>query len=391
MEEEARILHTNLKTYIKDEIETNSDQYHAFVESMKGYGVPKGRLANAKTLYDKFVLLENFGKLGVGNYDSLRDMVKSSGLDELLPKINETDNEIKKLRAVSGGSTHHTAHKRHHDVSPGASRPPEAKKSHVDAAEDDPLWTRDSDGRGRYDTKGKKGYLLIVNYSDKREGSKRDVEILRAFFKDMLKFDVHEASDLTLEKLEQKFSDVKKRLNDTISKDNLYCFVCAIMSHGDKDGIATADGKSISEETIRKTFTNNNIPNFTGKPKVFLIQTCRGKEYQDGEQVEDDDISDVTEENDDVIEDDISVTVPNDADTLIAYSSTPGYKSTRMEVRGSWFITACVRAFLKFYRTDHLEDMLVTVREQVAEKDRKDSKKQMPCVWTSLTKRLFFK
>ncbi|WAR19472.1 CASP7-like protein [Mya arenaria] len=360
MEEEARILHTNLKTYIKDEIETNSDQYHAFVESMKGYGVPKGRLANAKTLYDKFVLLENFGKLGVGNYDSLRDMVKSSGLDELLPKINETDNEIKKLRAVSGGSTHHTAHKRHHDVSPGASRPP---------AEDDPLWTRDSDGRGRYDTKGKKGYLLIVNYSDKREGSKRDVEILRAFFKDMLKFDVHEASDLTLEKLEQKFSDVKKRLNDTISKDNLYCFVCAIMSHGDKDGIATADGK----------------------PKVFLIQTCRGKEYQDGEQVEDDDISDVTEENDDVIEDDISVTVPNDADTLIAYSSTPGYKSTRMEVRGSWFITACVRAFLKFYRTDHLEDMLVTVREQVAEKDRKDSKKQMPCVWTSLTKRLFFK
>ncbi|WAR18223.1 hypothetical protein MAR_000061 [Mya arenaria] len=133
MDEKARILHTNLKTYIKDEIETGSDQYHAFVESMKGYGVPKGRLANAKSLYDKFVLLENVGKLGVGNYDSLRQMVKSSGLDELLPKINETDNEIKKLRAVSGESTGHIARKRQHDHSTGDARLPEAKQSRVEA------------------------------------------------------------------------------------------------------------------------------------------------------------------------------------------------------------------------------------------------------------------
>ena len=36
--------------------------------------------------------------------------------------------------------------------------------------EDDPLWTRDSQGRGRYDTRGKKGYLLIVNYNTDRKG-----------------------------------------------------------------------------------------------------------------------------------------------------------------------------------------------------------------------------
>ncbi|XP_052768739.1 caspase-3-like [Mya arenaria] len=390
MDEKARILHTNLKTYIKDEIETGSDQYHAFVESMKGYGVPKGRLANAKSLYDKFVLLENVGKLGVGNYDSLRQMVKSSGLDELLPKINETDNEIKKLRADSGESTGHIARKRQHDHSTGDARLPEAKQSRVDAAEDDPLWTRDSEGRGRYDTRGKKGYLLIVNYSDNRKGSTRDVEILQSFFREV-DFEVDEASNLTLRELEQRFTDVKQRLNDTIAKDNLYCFVCAIMGHGNKDGIATADGKMISEETIRKRFTNNYIPNFAGKPKVFLIQACRGTDLQDGEQVEDDDISDVTAKNNDVIEDDIIVTVPNDADTLIAFSSTPGYKSTRMTVSGSWFITTCVEVFRQFYKTDHLEDMLVTVRERVAQKEREHSKKQMPCVWTSLTKRLFFK
>ena len=36
--------------------------------------------------------------------------------------------------------------------------------------EDDPLWTQDSQGRGRYDTIGKKGFLLIVNYNKDRTG-----------------------------------------------------------------------------------------------------------------------------------------------------------------------------------------------------------------------------
>jgi len=66
----------------------------------------------------------------------------------------------------------------------------------------------------------------------------------------------------------------------------------------------------------------NNI--ILGKPKVFLMQACRGSDLQDGEEVEDDDVSNTAHDDNDDIEDDIKVTVPNDADTLIAYATTPG-------------------------------------------------------------------
>jgi len=66
----------------------------------------------------------------------------------------------------------------------------------------------------------------------------------------------------------------------------------------------------------------NNI--VLGKPKVFLMQACRGSDLQDGEEVEDDDVSNNAHDDNDDIEDDIKVTVPNDADTLIAYATTPG-------------------------------------------------------------------
>jgi len=54
------------------------------------------------------------------------------------------------------------------------------------------------------------------------------------------------------------------------------------------------------------------------------MQACRGSDLQDGEEVEDDDVSNNAHDDDDDIEDDIKVTVPNDADTLIAYATTPG-------------------------------------------------------------------
>lgn len=58
---------------------------------------------------------------------------------------------------------------------------------------------------------------------------------------------------------------------------------------------------------------------------MFLIQACRGEEKQQGETVDeaDDDNAKTAELDQD--ESDELIKVPRDADTLIAYSTTPGW------------------------------------------------------------------
>ncbi|KAK3579562.1 hypothetical protein CHS0354_003059, partial [Potamilus streckersoni] len=81
-------------------------------------------------------------------------------------------------------------------------------------------------------------------------------------------------------------------------------------------GIRCGDGQFKNVDDIMKTFTNDKIKNFVGRPKVFLIQACRGDAIQKDHPVADDwprAISDVTGK----------ITVPTEADVLIAYATTP--------------------------------------------------------------------
>ena len=63
-------------------------------------------------------------------------------------------------------------------------------------------------------------------------GTQSDVKVLKHFFENTLHFEVNEAHDLTYDDLIKTFEAVKRRLNDVIAKDNIYCFLCAILSHG---------------------------------------------------------------------------------------------------------------------------------------------------------------
>ncbi|KAH3773810.1 hypothetical protein DPMN_175181 [Dreissena polymorpha] len=48
--------------------------------------------------------------------------------------------------------------------------------------------------------------------------------------------------------------------------------------------------------------------------------------------------------------------------------------------------------FKEHYKINHLEDMLITVREHVASEVCEDNgMKQMPCVWSTLTRRLYLR
>ena len=55
------------------------------------------------------------------------------------------------------------------------------------------------------------------------------------------------------------------------------CFIC-LLSHGEEGYIFGTDGKRIPLDEIFLLFGNTNCKGLMGKPKVFIIQACRGGE-----------------------------------------------------------------------------------------------------------------
>ena len=56
------------------------------------------------------------------------------------------------------------------------------------------------------------------------------------------------------------------------------CFIFIILTHGDEKGVCGIDGISVPVTTLTEMFEPNNCPELNEKPKIFLIQACRGGE-----------------------------------------------------------------------------------------------------------------
>lgn len=232
------------------------------------------------------------------------------------------------------------------------------------------------------------GYALIVCFTKDRDWADQDINNIRGFIENTLKFRCKVEKDLERDELMQVLEKTATHLNDNAR--HYYCFTFFIMGHGNQFGIRTVDkGKkrTISVDDILEKFKNNKVPAFTGKPKAFFIQSCRGEAHQDAM---------VQPDNDEEEEDAEKFRVPTDGDIFIAFSTTEGYKSYRHKAVGSIFIYNCVNIFEKNYHTTHLEEMMIDVKAVIALDPRwrrtKDKKEiaQMPCSWSTLTKRFYF-
>lgn len=206
-----------------------------------------------------------------------------------------------------------------------------------------------------------------------RTGSSDDVKNLTSLFDDFnFRTRVHN---------NQTQSEMLKLLTETAEKDysKFDCFVCVILSHGSKDCIYGTDDKVIKVEAITSLFRRDQCPSLEGKPKIFLIQACRGTE-RDRLPIESD-------------SDPISISsssLPADADFLICFASAPGHQSYRQRFLGSWFISSVVSVFKKYAEQEHLMDMMIRVNNRVADFFSKEGLKQMPCQVCMLTRKVFF-
>ena len=60
------------------------------------------------------------------------------------------------------------------------------------------------------------------------------------------------------------------------------CLLIAILTHGTNGQLYGSDGKLISVQDIVKLFNGAQCPSLVGKPKIFFLQACRGKNTCNG-------------------------------------------------------------------------------------------------------------
>ena len=115
-----------------------------------------------------------------------------------------------------------------------------------------------------------------------------------------------------------------------------YCaFVMIVMSRGDSsDVIFGVEDRYITVEALMAEFKATRCPSLDGKPKVFIIQACRGS-------------SDPLPLPSEVCTDRCGIstnstlprsTCPKEADFLLAFASVPGHETYRFQKQGTVFI-----------------------------------------------------
>ncbi|KAG7260978.1 hypothetical protein CRUP_016925 [Coryphaenoides rupestris] len=174
------------------------------------------------------------------------------------------------------------------------------------------------------------------------------------------------------------------------------CFACVFLSHGDNDEVYAYDGK-ITIQEITALFKGDKCRSLVGKPKIFILQACRGNQH-DLPVTPMDVVDSKPKVNEVVVDAGVVHTLPAGADFLMCYSVAEGYYSHRETINGSWYIQDLCEALQKFGDSLEFTELLTLVNRKVSLRrvghaaDRNAiGKKQVPCFASMLTKKLYFR
>lgn len=192
-----------------------------------------------------------------------------------------------------------------------------------------------------------------------RHGSDKDTDDLNELFGCFLGFTVDIYEDQSAKEIQDLMKNLKKRRN--ISQCS--CVVVVILSHGCNKEIEGSDNQRVALKDVTKYLNDVNCPPLKGKPKVFIVQACRGSDEND--QYFDVDLtSDTTG-----LVGDSSYTggvVPNGADMLIAFATVSGHVAYRKPTQGSPFIQKFIEVVRERANDTHLADILLQVNYAVS-------------------------
>uniref|UniRef100_A0A914Q9M7 Uncharacterized protein n=1 Tax=Panagrolaimus davidi TaxID=227884 RepID=A0A914Q9M7_9BILA len=187
----------------------------------------------------------------------------------------------------------------------------------------------------------------------------------------------------------------------SFAKDDEHKFydscVVFVLTHGIYDHFLGVDNREVNVHKFFECFNAENAPLLKGKPKLFFIQACRGRECDYGTSYPDlHNIGFPERLATETVYPSMSPTLmPIEGDMIIAYSTPPNYASYRRENRGSWFMESVCNVIGEYAKTEEICSILTKVNKRVAEAegysaDRKAFIKQIPRFESSLTKKFYF-
>ena len=244
-----------------------------------------------------------------------------------------------------------------------------------------------------------RGLVLIINnrkfmQMTERVGTDIDESNLKNLF-NQLGYIVCVSKDLTAKGMLQSIHKFSMRAEHKVFDS---CVVC-VLTHGENNELFGIDDEALSVHEFMSKLNGLNCPALLHKPKIFILQACRGQRYDPGVRITGDatdafvgNCFGFTSPKPGSCNTDVSNKLPAEADFLIAYATVPGYVSWRNNIRGSWFIQSICEIFAKYAKEMDILEMLTLVNKRVSEvyESSRDSYKQIPECATRLRRKFYF-
>ncbi|XP_003796548.1 caspase-14 [Otolemur garnettii] len=229
-----------------------------------------------------------------------------------------------------------------------------------------------------YDMSGAR-LALTLCVTKAREGSEADLDALEHMFQ-QLRFESTMKRDPTAQQFQEELEKFQQAIDTR--EDPVSCAFVVLMAHGKEGFLIGEDGEMVKLENLFEVLNNKNCRALRAKPKVYIMQACRGEQRDPGETVGGDAMVMMT--------DDSPHTIPTYTDALHVFSTMEGYIAYRHDQDGSCFIQILVEVFTE--RKGPILELLTEVTRRMAEAELVQEgkpRKANPEIQSTLRKKLY--
>ena len=189
----------------------------------------------------------------------------------------------------------------------------------------------------------------------------------------------------------QKMKDCLSSIAEFLITFEHDSFVCCISSHGDASSVVGVDGALVQVGDLAKIVNGRGCSQLNGKPKMFFIQACRGKEASDPVPI---DIGGSGATDEDALKDSGKRSLPSEADFFFGFSTC----QDKVAVRSAYIKVLC-DTFNDHASHMSLYDMMVLVNDKVSQPTYQvqlsgantEDHQQIPEIVSRLRRKVFFK